>query len=382
MSNHSNQTLQPLAPLQTSTNQRTAQATGGTFRGPEFAQELANSRNLSENFPEQIQQFLGPLQQQFRRTTDRSREDLIDVTRRTGGGRSSFAQQGFREFERDAALNEQIATGRAAQSFFGPLAALQASRLSTTGAPLSESQSSSSGEASSFGFDPSIVQGQRGDQAIALQELRGEQSTGLQELRGEQSTGLQTLRGDQNTGLQTQRGDQALEQLGVTGAQDIALQELRGRQGLNTSNAAAVNASNLVQQQAAAARTRRAEEAFASGGGAARPGSAVDNPFDPFGPSFVESTGQSGFLGATNPAPGDPGFRPQLTAGQPGQLAAGQPGQLTAGQLTVSGRPGLPAPTGGSNIVFNPATGRFESLSDVPDATFQFSRNNDFLEGL
>jgi hypothetical protein len=163
--------MPPLAPIQLSEREDISQRTQETFRGPEFGEELARSRSLSERFPEQIMDFLSPLLIPQRRATDRGRENLIDTFRRTGGLKSSSAGQRFTEFERDASLNEMLALTKGAQSFFAPLAALQQNRLAVSGAPLSRSQATGKGTGATFGFTPT-------DQ-MALQELRGEQALDL-----------------------------------------------------------------------------------------------------------------------------------------------------------------------------------------------------------
>ena len=134
------------APVLTSEEQRTQE----TFRGPEFSEELARSRDLSQNFPEQILDFLGPLLIPQQRASARGRRNLQDVFRRTGGLKSSFAGRRFEEFERDASLNEILGLTQGAKSFFAPLAALQQNRLAVAGSPLSRSQGTRSG----FGFPP------------------------------------------------------------------------------------------------------------------------------------------------------------------------------------------------------------------------------------
>lgn len=129
-----------------------------TFRGPEFADELARSRSLSENFPEQILDFLAPLSIPAQRASARGRRNLQDVFRRTGGSKSSFAGRRFEEFERDASLNEILGQVAGAKSFFAPLAALQQNRLAVAGSPLSRSSGSGRGSSTSrstgFGFAP------------------------------------------------------------------------------------------------------------------------------------------------------------------------------------------------------------------------------------
>lgn len=142
------------APVLTSERADESQRTQETFRGDEFGEELARSRSLSENFPEQILDFLTPLLVPQQRASARGRENLIDTFRRTGGLKSSFAGQRFKDFERDASLNEILGITKGAQSFFGPLAALQQNRLAVAGAPLSRSRSTSSGSGRSFGFPP------------------------------------------------------------------------------------------------------------------------------------------------------------------------------------------------------------------------------------
>ena len=161
-------------------NQATAegQSTAETFRGPEFQEELTGSRNLSQNFPEEILQFLAPLSQRFRQLEGTRRDNLVDTFRRTGGLKSSSAGRRFTEFERDSGLNELLAQGQAASSFFGPLAALQQNRLAVAGTPLSRSasrnrsqstgssagssagsssgSSSGGGSAAGFGFPPAL----------------------------------------------------------------------------------------------------------------------------------------------------------------------------------------------------------------------------------
>ena len=125
-------------------NQATSegQSTAETFRGPEFQEELAGSRNLSQNFPSEILNFLAPLSQRFRELEGTRRDNLTDQFRRTGGLKSSSAGRRFTEFERDSGLNEILGQVAGAQSFFGPLAALQQNRLAVAGTPLSRSQSS------------------------------------------------------------------------------------------------------------------------------------------------------------------------------------------------------------------------------------------------
>ena len=118
------------------------QATAETFRGPEFQEELAGSRNLSQNFPTDILSFLAPLSERFRELEGTRRDNLVDTFRRTGGLKSSSAGRRFTEFERDSGLNEILGQVSAAQSFFNPLAALQQNRLAVAGTPLSRSQSS------------------------------------------------------------------------------------------------------------------------------------------------------------------------------------------------------------------------------------------------
>ena len=126
------------------------QATSETFRGPEFQEELARSRGLSENFPTDILQFLAPLSERFKQLEGSRRENLIDTFRRTGGLKSSSAGRRFTEFERDSGLNEILGQVSAAQSFFNPLAALQQNRLAVAGTPLSRSQSSNRSLSSGF----------------------------------------------------------------------------------------------------------------------------------------------------------------------------------------------------------------------------------------
>ena len=125
-------------------NQATSegQSTAETFRGPEFQEELAGSRGLSQNFPSEILNFLAPLSQRFRELEGTRRDNLTDQFRRTGGLKSSSAGRRFTEFERDSGLNEILGQVAGAQSFFGPLAALQQNRLAVAGTPLSRSQSS------------------------------------------------------------------------------------------------------------------------------------------------------------------------------------------------------------------------------------------------
>ncbi len=118
------------------------QATAETFRGPEFQEELAGSRNLSQNFPTDILSFLAPLSERFRELEGTRRDNLVDTFRRTGGLKSSSAGRRFTEFERDSGLNEILGQVAGARSFFGPLAALQQNRLAVAGTPLSRSQSS------------------------------------------------------------------------------------------------------------------------------------------------------------------------------------------------------------------------------------------------
>ena len=155
---HEDDFLGVRAPVLTSERQDTGQTQqqSETFRGPEFGEELARSRNLSENFPSEILDFLGPLLIPQQRASARGRENLIDTFRRTGGLKSSFAGQRFKDFERDASLNEIIGLTQGAKSFFAPLAALQQNRLAVAGSPLSRSSGSSinQGSSRSFGFPP------------------------------------------------------------------------------------------------------------------------------------------------------------------------------------------------------------------------------------
>lgn len=164
--------MPPFAPVQLSEQQNESQQTSETFRGPEFGEELARSRDLSQNFPSEILQFLAPLLAPFQRSSARGRENLQDVFRRSGGSKSSFAGQRFSEFERDASLNEILGLTKGAQSFFGPLAALQQNRLAVAGSPLSRSQGSTSGSSRSFGFPPESPQ----DRAIAAGNLAQQQA--------------------------------------------------------------------------------------------------------------------------------------------------------------------------------------------------------------
>ncbi len=171
-----------------------SQSSSESFRGPQFEQELANSRNLSANFPEQIIQFLAPLLIPQQRATDRARSNLQDTFRTTGGSKSSFAGQRFKEFETDAALNEILGITEGAKAFFQPLANLQNNRLSVAGTPLNRASGSSSGTREAFAGDPGFLQEGRLSAAGDLQTQRLNSDASLQAQRLQSDASLQASR--------------------------------------------------------------------------------------------------------------------------------------------------------------------------------------------